>query len=258
VEKKVIINDRKYKLEEKNDKYVIYQYCYYKGIELPCFCYNENLEIAGNCRICLVEINTTPKLVLACATTIEKNMIIKTNTKRIKRVRQSIIEFLLINHPLDCPICDQGGECDLQNITQIYGLDRGRFYEFAKRSVLDKESGFFIKTIMTRCIHCTRCIRFFKEIEGKVGFGFVGRGEETEIVTKKENLLSILSGNVVDICPVGALTSKIYTFTARPWELNKYENIDILDTMCSTICIDLRNNKILRILPATDSFLNND
>lgn len=216
MEKKIIINDKMYNLNKDNENYLIYQYCFKKGIELPCFCYNENLEIAGNCRICLVEISTSPKLVLSCATKIIPNMIIKTQTKRLKRVRQSIMEFLLINHPLDCPICDQGGECDLQNITQIYGLDRGRFYEFAKRSVLDKESGFFIKTIMTRCIHCTRCVRFFKEIENLEGFGIVGRGEDTEIVTKKENLLSILSGNVVDICPVGALTSKLYTFSARP------------------------------------------
>lgn len=258
MKKKIIIDNKRYYIEEKNEKYVIYQYCYYKGIELPCFCYNENLEIAGNCRICLVEISTTFKLVLACATNIEPNMIIKTNTKRIQRVRQSIIEFLLINHPLDCPICDQGGECDLQNITQTYGLDRGRFYEFKKRSVYDKDSGFFIKTIMTRCIHCTRCVRFFKEIEGDVGFGIVARGEDIEIIVKKETLLSILSGNVVDMCPVGALTSKMYMFTARSWELNKYENIDILDSMCSTICIDLRNQKIVRILPATDFFLNND
>ena len=255
---KVFINNKKYNLEDNNKNFLIYQYCYFKGIELPCFCYNENLEIAGNCRICLVEVSTSPKLLLACATKVDKNMVIKTNTKRLQKVRQSVIEFLLINHPLDCPICDQGGECDLQNITQAYGLDRGRFYEFSKRSVLDKESGFFIKTIMTRCIHCTRCVRFFKEIEGNQGFGLIGRGEETEIVTKKENLLSILSGNVVDICPVGALTSKAYTFKARPWELNKYENIDILDSMCSSISLDLRNNKILRILPVSDSYLNAD
>ena len=255
---KLVINNKKFNLDESKKNHLIYQYCYKKGIEIPCFCYNENLEIAGNCRICLVEVSTSPKLVLSCATKVEKNMVVRTKTKRLKRVRQSIIEFLLINHPLDCPICDQGGECDLQNITQTYGLDRGRFYEFSKRSVLDKESGFFIKTIMTRCIHCTRCVRFFKEIEGISGFGIVGRGEETEIVLKKENLLSILSGNVVDICPVGALTSKVYTFTARPWELNKYENIDILDSMCSSINLDLRNNKILRILPVSDSLLNQD
>lgn len=254
----IVLDGKKFNLEFEKKEYLIYQYCYKKGIELPCFCYNENLEIAGNCRICLVEVSTSPKLLLSCATKVDKNMIIKTKSRRVQRVRKSIVEFLLINHPLDCPICDQGGECDLQNITQSYGLDRGRFYEFSKRSVLDKESGFFIKTIMTRCIHCTRCVRFFKEVENLSGFGIMGRGEETEIVTKKENLLSILSGNVVDMCPVGALTSKVYTFTARPWELNKYENIDILDSMCSSINLDLRNNKILRILPVSDSFLNND
>ena len=210
------INNKSFNLTKEMSNFLIYQYCYKKGIELPCFCYNENLEIAGNCRICLVELKTSPKLVLACATKVMSGMDIKTNTKRLKRVRQSIMEFLLINHPLDCPICDQGGECDLQNITGSFGLDRGRFYEFSKRSVLDKESGFFIKTVMTRCIHCTRCVRFFKEIENLDGFGILGRGEDSEIVSKKENLLSILSGNVVDICPVGALTSKLYTFSARP------------------------------------------
>lgn len=254
----VIINNKKYKLEKKQEEMLIYQFCNLKGIEIPCFCYNENLEIAGNCRICLVEIKKMPKLMLTCATKIEKNMVISTLTKRLKKVRQSVVEFLLINHPLDCPICDQGGECDLQNITELYGLDRGRFYEFAKRSVLDKDSGFFIKTIMTRCIHCTRCVRFFKEIEGISGFSLVNRGENSEIVAKKENLLSILSGNVVDLCPVGALTSKNYAFVARPWELNKYENIDILDSMCSTISLNLRNNKVLRVLPAGDNLLNND
>ena len=255
---KVIINNKKFEVVEEKKNYLIYQYCYEKGQELPCFCYNENLEIAGNCRICLVEVSTSPKLVLSCATQLMNNMVIQTQTKRLEKVRKSIIEFLLINHPLDCPICDQGGECDLQNISKKNGLDRGRFYEFKKRSVLDKESGFFIKTIMTRCIHCTRCVRFYKEVEGFAGFGIVARGESTEIVTKKENLLSILSGNVVDLCPVGALTSKAYTFKSRPWELNKYENIDILDSMCSSINLDIRNNKIIRILPVSDSILNTD
>jgi len=254
----IIIDTKKYNLNEKEKNYLIYQYSYAKGIELPCFCYNENLEIAGNCRICLVEIEKMPKLVLACATKIDKNMVIKTKNKRVMRVRKSIMEFLLINHPLDCPICDQGGECDLQNIARDYGYDRGRFYEFKKRSVIDKESGYFIKTIMTRCIHCTRCVRFFKEIVGIVGFNLVSRGESTEIVANKFNLLSVLSGNVIDLCPVGALTSKIYKFKGRSWELNKYENIDILDTMCSSICLDLRNNEILRILPVSDSMLNQD
>ena len=253
-----MIDTKKYELKKEEQNYLIYQYCYLKGIELPCFCYNENLEIAGNCRICLIEIEKMPKLLLACATKIGKNMVIKTKNKRLERVRKSIMEFLLINHPLDCPICDQGGECDLQNIARDYGYDRGRFYEFKKRSVIDKESGFFIKTVMTRCIHCTRCVRFFEEITGVVGFSLIGRGESTEIVSNKFNLLTILSGNVIDLCPVGALTSKIYNFKGRPWELNKYENIDILDTMCSSICLDLRNNEILRILPVSDSLLNQD
>ena len=254
----IMIDSKKYELKENEKNYLIYQYSYAKGIELPCFCYNENLEIAGNCRICLIEIEKMPKLMLACATKVGKDIIIKTKNKRLERVRRSIMEFLLINHPLDCPICDQGGECDLQNIARDYGYDRGRFYEFKKRSVIDKESGFFIKTIMTRCIHCTRCVRFFKEIIGIVGFSLIGRGEFTEIVSNKFNLLNILSGNVVDLCPVGALTSKIYNFKGRVWEFNKYENIDILDSMCSSICLDLRNNEILRILPVSDSLLNQD
>jgi NADH-quinone oxidoreductase subunit G len=255
---KIIIDTKKYKIENEKRNYLIYQYCYDKGIELPCFCYNENLEIAGNCRICLIEIEKMPKLLLACATKIEANMIIKTESKRLEKVRKSIVEFLLINHPLDCPVCDKGGECDLQNIGKKYGYNRGRFYELKKRSVIDKESGYFIKTIMTRCIHCTRCIRFYKEIVGIRGFGFVGRGESIEIITNKFNLLSVLSGNVIDLCPVGALTSKIYKFKGRSWELNKYENIDILDTMCSSICLNLRNNEILRILPVSDSLVNQD
>lgn len=178
----IIIDTKKYDLNEKEKNYLIYQYSFAKGLELPCFCYNENLEIAGNCRICLVEIEKMPKLVLACATKIEKNMVIKTKNKRVVRARQSIMEFLLINHPLDCPICDKGGECDLQNIARDYGYDRGRFYEFKKRSVIDKESGYFIKTIMTRCIHCTRCVRFFKEIVGIVGFSLVSRGDRKSVV----------------------------------------------------------------------------
>ena len=254
----IVIDTKKYELKKEEEKLLIYQYVYKKGIEIPCFCYNENLAIAGNCRICLIEIEKMPKLMLACATQIGKNMVIKTKNKRLERVRKSIMEFLLINHPLDCPICDQGGECDLQNIARDYGYDRGRFYEFKKRSVIDKESGFFIKTVMTRCIHCTRCVRFFKEIVGIVGFSLIGRGESSEIISNKFNLLNILSGNVIDLCPVGALTSKIYNFKGRSWELNKYENIDILDTMCSSICLDLRNNEILRILPVSDILLNQD
>jgi NADH-quinone oxidoreductase subunit G len=211
----LVINNRKLKITNKKKDYLIYQYCSTKGIKLPCFCYNENLSIAGNCRICLVEIANMPKLMLACSTRITKNMVIKTDSNRVQRVRKSIVEFLLINHPLDCPVCDQGGECDLQKIGKDSGLNRGRFYELEKRSVIDKESGFFIKTIMTRCIHCTRCVRFYNEIESKHGFGLLGRGEDSEIVLNKRNLLSILSGNVVDICPVGALTSKVFTFKGR-------------------------------------------
>jgi NADH-quinone oxidoreductase subunit G len=254
----ILINSQKFTINIAEKNYLIYQYCTQRDIELPCFCYNEKLEIAGNCRICLVEIEKMAKLMLACSTKIENGMSIKTNTLRVRKVRKSIIEFLLINHPLDCPVCDQAGECDLQDITHKFGLHRGRFYEYSKRSIIDKDSYIFLKTILTRCIHCTRCIRFYKEIEGQTGFSFLNRGENTEIVLNKVKLLSILSGNVVDICPVGALTSKIHSFRARPWEYLKYETIDILDSMCSSICLDIRNNRILRILPISDSYWNSD
>jgi len=212
----VSINKKIYILEEKEKNYLIYQYLSEKNIELPCLCYNENLEIAGNCRICLVEIKTNEKLILGCSTKIEEKMFIMTETKRLIKTRKAIMEFLLINHPLDCPICDQGGECDLQNLGLKVGLSRGRYYEFIKRTVIDKEAGLFIKTVMTRCIHCTRCIRFFQDVENKKTFGLLSRGEDSEIILNKVNLLSIMSGNVVDICPVGALTDKVYTFKGRP------------------------------------------
>ena len=216
----IIIDTKKYDLNEKEKNYLIYQYSYAKGIELPCFCYKVNLAIAGNCRICLMKIEKMPKLVLACATKVEKNMVIKTKNKRVVRVRKSIMEFLLINHPLDCPICDQGGECDLQNIARDYGYDRGRFYEFKKRSVIDKREWLFYKnnndTLYTLYTLCS----FFKEIVGIVGFSLFSRGESTEIVANKFNLLSVLSGNVIDLCPVGALTSKNYKFKGRLLRVN--------------------------------------
>jgi NADH dehydrogenase (ubiquinone) Fe-S protein 1 len=196
--------------------FTIYRYCFKKNINLPCFCYHEKLSIAGNCRICLVEANDA--LVASCAIPIMSGMKIFTDNKRVRKAREGILEFLLINHPLDCPICDQGGECDLQDISLIFGTDRGRFYETHKRSVDNLNTcGPFIKTIMTRCIHCTRCVRFLAEVCGHDDFGIIGRGSHTEIGTFVQNhLFDELSSNIIDLCPVGALTSMPYAFVARP------------------------------------------
>lgn len=218
----------------------ILQACEEVGIHLPRFCYHEKLSVAGNCRICLVEVEKSPKPVVSCAMPVSKGMVIYTDTPLVKKVRESVLEFLLINHPLDCPICDQGGECDLQDETLQFGSDRSRFYEF-KRSVEDKEVGPIIKTIMTRCIHCTRCVRFSAEIAGQEIMGSFGRGEETEIGTYVQEFIKTeLSGNLADICPVGALTSKPYAYRARSWELQKVESIDFFDSLCTEIEIQTR------------------
>ena len=201
----------------------VLQACFSASIDIPRFCYHEGLRIAGNCRMCLVEISSSKKLVASCATPLVNGLDVRTTTLRVKRARQSVLEFLLINHPLDCPICDQGGECDLQDITLIFGGDRGRFFEISKRSVFDKNLGPLIKTIMNRCIHCTRCVRFFSEInlltllKTKVPLlGLFGRGSKTEIGTYIPQIfLNEFSGNVIDLCPVGALTSKPFSFKAR-------------------------------------------
>lgn len=193
----------------------IIQACESAGVEVPRFCYHERLSIAGNCRMCLVEVERSPKLVASCAMPVMPDMVIKTDTDKVKKAREGVLEFLLLNHPLDCPICDQGGECDLQDQAMEFGSDRGRFYE-SKRSVEDKYVGPLVKTIMTRCIHCTRCVRFGTEIAGVESLGTTGRGRDTEIGTYVEKMLgSELSGNIIDLCPVGALTDKSYTFTAR-------------------------------------------
>lgn len=190
----------------------IIQACDSAGVEVPRFCYHERLSIAGNCRMCLVEVEKSPKLVASCAMPVMDGMSIKTSSEKVKKARESVLEFLLLNHPLDCPICDQGGECDLQDQAMIFGSDRGRFYEY-KRSVEDKYCGPLIKTIMTRCIHCTRCVRFGTEVAGVEELGTTGRGRDTEIGTYIEKMLdSELSGNVIDLCPVGALTEKSYEF----------------------------------------------
>ena len=209
----IFINNKYY--NNFNEKYTILQFCISVGINVPFFCYHERLSIAGNCRMCLVEVNNL--LVASCAINLANNMVICTTNKRIRSVRESILEFLLVNHPLDCPICDQGGECDLQDITLTYGSDKGRFYELFKRSVDNLNCcGPLIKTIMTRCIHCTRCVRFVNEICGNFELGTIGRGNSMEIGTYLENYLNDeLIGNIIDLCPVGALTSMPFSFTTR-------------------------------------------
>src|SRR5256885_6073610 len=204
----------------------VLQACEMAGVEIPRFCYHERLSIAGNCRMCLVEIEKTPKPVASCAMPVAEGMVVKTDSPMTMKARKGVMEFLLINHPLDCPICDQGGECDLQDEAMAYGMDRGRFRE-NKRAVVDKDFGPLVKTVMNRCIHCTRCIRFATEVAGVEELGATGRGENMEITTYVEKTLSSeLSGNIIDLCPVGALTSKPYAFVARPWELRKTETID--------------------------------
>ena len=243
----------------ENEHLTILQLCTKHNIQVPKFCYHELLSIAGNCRMCLVQVNNSTKPVASCATNILDNMVIYTNNSFVQKVRESILEFLLVNHPLDCPICDQAGECDLQDQTLFFGSDRGRFKEF-KRSVVDKGLGSFIKTIMTRCIHCTRCIRFCNEIAGVNYLGTTGRGKDTEITNYifNSSMNSVLSGNLVDICPVGALTSKAYAFVGRPWELSKVESIDLFDSVGSNIRIDSRGSDILRILPKFNSLINDE
>ncbi|MBL8686799.1 MAG: NADH-quinone oxidoreductase subunit G [Alphaproteobacteria bacterium] len=236
----------------------IIQACEQAGIEVPRFCYHERLSVAGNCRMCLVEVEKSPKPVASCVMPVSEGMVVKTQTDTIKKARRGVMEFLLINHPLDCPICDQGGECDLQDQAMAYGFDRSR-YEENKRAVQDKNFGPLIKTSMNRCIHCTRCIRFSTEIAGVPDIGAVGRGEKMEITTYVEKAVaSELSGNLIDICPVGALTSKPYAFAARPWELKKTHSIDVMDAVGSHIRVDTRGAKVLRILPRIHEDINEE
>jgi NADH-quinone oxidoreductase subunit G len=229
------------------------------GIEIPRFCYHERLAIAGNCRMCLVEVAPGPaKPQASCALPCADGMVVKTNSPMVKKAREGVMEFLLINHPLDCPICDQGGECDLQDQAMAYGSGISRYNEH-KRSVEDKYMGPLIKTQMTRCIHCTRCIRFATEIAGVPELGAFGRGEHMEVGTYVEKTLtSELSGNIVDLCPVGALTSKPYAFVARPWELVKTETIDALDAVGSNIRVDSRGEAVLRVLPRVNEDINEE
>jgi NADH-quinone oxidoreductase subunit G len=247
-------------------EFTLLQACEAAGAEIPRFCFHERLSIAGNCRMCLVELVGSPKPVASCAWGVRdcrpgpkgEPPVIHTKTPMVKRAREGVMEFLLINHPLDCPICDQGGECDLQDQAMAYGVDASRYQE-NKRAVEDKYLGALVKTIMTRCIHCTRCIRFATEVAGVPELGAIGRGEDMEITTYLEHAMtSELQGNVVDLCPVGALTSKPYAFAARPWELVKTESIDVMDALGCAIRVDSRGREVMRVLPRTNEDVNEE
>jgi NADH-quinone oxidoreductase subunit G len=247
-------------------EYTLLQACEAAGAEIPRFCYHERLSIAGNCRMCLIEVVGTPKPQASCAMGVKDlppkkdgtPHVLNTKTPMVRKAREGVMEFLLINHPLDCPICDQGGECDLQDQAMAYGVDASRYQE-NKRAVEDKYIGVLVKTIMNRCIHCTRCIRFTTEVAGVADLGAIGRGEDMEITTYLEHAMSSeLQGNVVDLCPVGALTSKPYAFTARPWELGKTQSVDVMDAVGSAIRIDTRGREVMRILPRTNEDVNEE
>jgi NADH-quinone oxidoreductase subunit G len=247
-------------------EYTLLQACEAAGAEIPRFCFHERLSIAGNCRMCLVELAGSPKPVASCAWGVRdcrpgpkgEPPEVKTRSPMVRKAREGVMEFLLINHPLDCPICDQGGECDLQDQAMAYGVDQSRFRE-NKRAVEDKYLGALVKTSMNRCIQCTRCVRFATEVAGVPELGAIGRGEDMEITTYlEEAMVSELQGNVVDLCPVGALTSKPYAFVARPWELNKTESIDVMDALGSAIRIDTRGREVMRILPRTNDDVNEE
>ena len=236
----------------------VLQACQSIGVEIAHFCFHERLAIAGNCRMCLVEQEKAPKPIASCAMPAADGMVILTQSEKAKKARHGVMEMLLINHPLDCPICDQGGECDLQDQAMAYGFDRGRYQE-NKRAVEDKDFGPLVATSMTRCIHCTRCIRFLTDVAGVEELGATGRGEDMEIGTYIERALgSELSGNIIDLCPVGALTSKPYAFNARPWELRKTESVDVLDAVGSNIRVDARDARILRVLPRLNEAVNEE
>src|SRR5215467_5073965 len=261
--KQLIIDGRPIEVE---DGITLIQACEQAGVEIPRFCYHERLSIAGNCRMCLVEVQGSPKPVASCAMGVNdlppnrdgSPKIINTKTPMVKKAREGVMEFLLINHPLDCPICDQGGECDLQDQSMAYGVDHTRFHE-NKRAVEDKYLGALVKTSMNRCIQCTRCVRFATEVAGVPELGAIGRGEDMEITTYLETAMrSELQGNVVDICPVGALTSKPYAFVARPWELAKTETIDVMDALGCAIRVDTRGREVMRILPRTNEDINEE
>src|SRR6266567_3408850 len=247
-------------------EYTLLQACEAAGAEIPRFCFHERLSIAGNCRMCLVELVGSPKPIASCAWGVRdcrpgpqgQPPEVKTKSPMVRKAREGVMEFLLINHPLDCPICDQGGECDLQDQSMAYGVDASRYRE-NKRAVEDKYIGVLVKTVMNRCIHCTRCVRFATEVAGVPELGAIGRGEDMEITTYLEGAMtSELQGNVVDLCPVGALTSKPYAFAARPWELNKTESIDVMDALGSAIRVDTRGREVMRILPRVNEDVNEE
>ena len=243
---------------EVDQSYTIFQACTEAGVEIPRFCYHERLSVAGNCRMCLVEVKGSPKPVASCATQVMPDIKVITKSETTRQARGGVMEFLLANHPLDCPICDQGGECDLQDISAIYGYNQGRFMEY-KRAVEDKIVSPLIKTSMSRCIHCTRCVRFTEQIAGEFSLGQVGRGKVNEISTYVENMITNeLSGNVVDLCPVGALNNLPYSFQARPWELKSNYTIDVMDTLGSNTDIHTRGTDVLRILPRVNEEVNEE
>jgi NADH-quinone oxidoreductase subunit G len=260
---KLIVDGREI---EVPPEYTLLQACEAAGAEIPRFCSHERLSIAGNCRMCLIEVVGMPKPQASCAMGVKDlppnrdgtPKVLNTKSPMVRKAREGVMEFLLINHPLDCPICDQGGECDLQDQAMAYGVDNSRFHE-NKRAVEDKYIGALVKTVMNRCIHCTRCVRFTTEVAGVPELGAIGRGEDMEITTYLETAMtSELQGNVVDLCPVGALTSKPYAFAARPWELNKTESIDVMDAMGSAIRIDTRGREVMRILPRINDDVNEE
>ncbi len=252
---KITINGKDIEFEKGM---TVLQACELADVEIPRFCYHEKLSIAGNCRMCLVEMEKSPKPIASCAMPATEGMNIKTNTSLVEKARKGVMEFLLANHPLDCPVCDQGGECDLQDQSLYYGVDKSRFVE-NKRDVKEKYMGPLIKTQMTRCIHCTRCVRFATEVAGVPEIGAIGRGENMEITTYLEKSMeSELSANVIDLCPVGALTSKPYAFEARPWELKKTESVDVMDAVGSNIRVDTYNWEVKRILPRLNNEINEE
>src|ERR1700730_4772077 len=248
-------------------EYTLLQACEEAGAEIPRFCFHERLSIAGNCRMCLVEVKGGPPKPLASCAVAVKDLrpgpngeppVVLTKSPMVKKAREGVMEFLLINHPLDCPICDQGGECDPQDQAMAFGVDSSRYAE-NKRAVEDKYIGPLVRTSMNRCIHCTRCVRFSTEVAGVPDLGAIGRGEDMEITTYLEHAMrSELQGNVVDLCPVGALVSKPYAFTARPWELTKPESIDVMDAVGCAIRVDTRGREVMRILPRVNEDVNEE
>lgn len=256
-EVEVTVDGRKVSIEAGSS---IIQAAELAGVTIPRHCYHDKLAIAGNCRMCLVDVERMPKLIASCAMPVQNGMVVHTDSERIKKAREGVTEMLLENHPLDCPVCDQGGECDLQEQSQRYGSDRGRFHEVVgKRAVENKAIGPLVKTSMNRCIHCTRCVRFMNDVAGAPEFGTAGRGNDMQIGTYIErNINSEMSGNIIDLCPVGALTSKPYAFRARPWELKRTETIDVLDAVGSNIRVDTRGIEVMRVLPRLNDDVNEE